>query len=108
MAAESQLQRLPVDFTASDQLPEISGSIAKFDGTGYTLELRVDRPDHSVLAIAGVWVSVSAAGSTFRFPWATTDLVEGMGQLCVVRMFNADGLPQTLARFLVDVGGLPE
>ena len=98
----------PVVWTEGDRLPEIDGTLEGVDITGYTITMRLQRPDTAApIVLTKTATIVDAAAGQFRFSWLSTDLVAGQNQLTVIQIANASGLPLTPQRFLIDVLELP-
>jgi len=99
-----ELPRLVVPWTKGDVLPQIAGCIEGFDLTGYTLKLTVARPTTALEIEATIDAPTTGA---FRFIWGTDDLVVGVGQEALIRLYNSDDESLTIARFVIDVGEVP-
>lgn len=99
-------QDFPHVFTEGDRLPEIIGTLAGTDLTGYTVEFDLARSDGSVVekssATSGV-VITDAPNGQFKVTWEATDLVAGLKQIAQVRFIDGSGLPLTSQDFYLGV-----
>lgn len=106
MSCAACMQDFPHVFTEGDRLPEIIGTLAGTDLTGYTVEFALLRPDNTVVekssATSGV-VITDAANGQFKVTWETTDLVVGRQQIAQVRFIDGSGLPLTSQDFYISV-----
>ncbi len=83
-----------------DNLPEIGFVLP--DGelvADYTLELRVARPDGTIL----VKPAIDQGGSAGKFTWDDDDLQAGEGQRCEIHRIDGSGDEFTSPAFLISV-----
>jgi len=100
MGACDGTQKISTAWREGDTLPEIGFVLP--DGAAvadYTIELRVSRPDGTIL----VKPAVDLGGSAGKFTWATTDLQEGANQRCEIHRVDAAFDELTSPAFLIDV-----
>ena len=106
MSCDVSIQNFPHVFTAGDQLPEIVGTLAGVDLTGYTIEFDLARPDGTVIekstATSGV-VITDAANGQFKITWEATDLITGPQQTAQVRFIDTASRPLTSQDFYISV-----
>lgn len=95
------LPKLPHVYTEGDQLPKVTGFLEETDLTGYTVTLRLEQPDGTL--VEKVATITDAPSGMFEFGWDATDLVAGLGQSAEVEFKDAATLQLTSHRFLIDV-----
>lgn len=107
MTCATCTQDFPHVFTEGDQLPEIVGTLASTDLTGYTIEFDLTRPDDTVVekdsAGAGGVVITDAPNGQFKITWDAADLVVGKKQTAQIRFIDGTGKPLTSQDFYIDV-----
>lgn len=96
---------LQILYTEGDRLPEWFGVIEDIDLTGYTVKLNISRPSGVLTKTASL---VDATNGQFKFSFDAGDLEDGVGQECLLRVIDASGRSETLARWRIDVGVDPE
>lgn len=101
----SNTPKIPVEFTEGDQRPDLIMTLKGTDLTGYTVKLRIQRPDDTILEKDAISVDYQAAFSKFKFVWDAGDLLGGCDQVCEVQFTDTGGKPLTSRRFLIDVRG---
>lgn len=91
-------------YSEGDELPEITGVLEDFDLTGSTVQMNLQRPADVLIKAAAF---VDPPNGVFKFAWISTDLVAGLGQLAVIRIFDPSAKSETLAIFQLDVRRIP-
>jgi hypothetical protein len=86
--------------TKGNRLPELVVTYVDQDLTGFTLELRLERPSGVLVKTA---TAVDLTIGRFKFLWAAADFEAGFGQLAQIEVTDTGGLPLTIAEFLFDV-----
>lgn len=94
------MQTLGRRFTEDDTLPEIGGELVGQDLTGWSIVLKIKRPDD--LLVKDATIDTPTSGQ-FRFPWMAGDLVAGNGQEAVIVITNEDGQVVSSDNFLINV-----
>lgn len=91
--------------TEGDLRPVLVGRLP-YDLAGHTIELRIKRPDGTVLdktaTITDPFDEDEGVG-TFAFSWDADDLQVGLGQVCQVRDLDALVKPASWPKFMIDV-----
>lgn len=103
MSDLSTIPKLPTEFVAGDQRPDLCMVLQGTNLTNHTVELRIRRPDESVLVKAAIEVSYEDKQSSFKFVWDADDLQAGCDQPCEVKFTDSGGKPLTSRKFLIDV-----
>lgn len=96
-------------YTEGDLRPDLVGTLP-YDLTGHTIELRIRRPDETLLTktaeITDAYDADTGLG-TFVFEWEAGDLQVGLNQICRVVDLDADARAASWPEFLIDVKAAP-
>ena len=106
MSGQPEIPKLPTEFVAGDQRPDLAMVLQGTDLTDHTVELRIARPDGTTLVKAATPVTYATKQSSFKFTWDASDLQAGCDQQCEVKITTPPGdgsKPLTSRRFLIDV-----
>ena len=76
MSGYGDQNKFPHCFTVGDVLPEIVVVYERADLTGYTIVLRLMRPDGIVIVKNAIMIAIDK----FSFKFLPTDLIAGIGQ----------------------------
>ena len=103
MSGPEAIPKLPTEFVAGDQRPDLAMVLQGTDLTGHTVVLRIRRPDGSILEKTATEVAYATKQSSFKFTWDAGDLQAGCDQPCEVKFTDGGGKPLTSRKFLIDV-----
>lgn len=95
-----EIPTFEVLYTEGDQLPELAGCLQDFDLTGFTVELKLQRPADVLTKNA---ILTDAVNGAFKFTWEVGDLQAGFGQAGLIRLFDASSKSQSLVKFILNV-----
>lgn len=101
----TELKTLDIPYSEGDRLPSIVGVVVDRDITGETVHVVVLTPDGVLEKTATL---TDPTNGEFTIEWEAEELVQGIGQEVLIRLEDTDAKFRTLARFLIDVGEVPE
>lgn len=95
--------RIPGGISEGDRLPDLSVKFRTSTWDGGTLTLTLEQPGGAV-----VEKTATVTSGAVSISWADGDFVDGLGQICTIRVAASAGHPKvTLTKFYVDVMPAP-